>query len=159
MTEQKESKIPTKKATGFSLFDYGALGRLKENYFSGSYYYPAGLGRTYGTEKESREGAIDNIILDEIKEFRRESKDSFASLDEKSQKIEKLQRELNEKTQAISELLAVRKNTKNVYYIGLLTGIIGIIAGFFSNFVYTLAGLSITITASVGIYEARKNKW
>lgn len=156
MTEQKESKSPTKKATGFSLFE---LGHLEKNYFLGSYNYPGGLGRTYGTEEESRGDAIEHIILKEVKELRRESKDSFASLDEKSQKIEKLQRELNEKTQAISELLAARKNTKNVYYIGFLTGIIGIIAGFFSNFVYTLAGLSITITASVGIYEARKNKW
>ena len=73
--------------------------------------------------------------------------------------IIELQREMNEREKAIEELLIVRKNTKNVYYIGLLTGIAGIVMGMFNNVMYALAGLGIAITAIVGIYDAKKNKW
>ena len=70
-----------------------------------------------------------------------------------------LQHEMNKREKSIEDLLITRKNTKNVYYVGLLTGIIGIIAGFFNNIIYGIAGLGVAITAIVGIYEAKKNKW
>lgn len=69
------------------------------------------------------------------------------------------QHEMIEREEAIQELLITRQNTKNVYYVGLLTGIVGIIAGFFSNIIYSIAGAGVAITAIVGIIEAKKNKW
>lgn len=70
-----------------------------------------------------------------------------------------LQSKMFEKEKAIEELLIVRKNTKNVYYVGLFTGIAGVLVGIFSDIVYIIAGLCVAITAIVGIYETKKNKW
>lgn len=70
-----------------------------------------------------------------------------------------LQNEMNERTKAMKELLITRKNTKSVYYLGFLTGIVGIIAGIFGNIIYLIAGAGVAFTAIVGIYEAKKNKW
>lgn len=74
-------------------------------------------------------------------------------------KVISLQNEINERNKAIEELLITRKNTKNIYYVGLLTGGVGIIAGIFINIVYAIAGLCVAVTALAGIYEAKRNNW
>ena len=70
-----------------------------------------------------------------------------------------LHNEMSARETAIEELLVVRKNTKNVYYAGFFIGLLGIIAGIFSNIIYFIAGLGVALTALVGIYEAKKNNW
>lgn len=117
-------------------------------------------GITYGSEEESRDAAINNIILQEIKELRRESKDGFESLEEANIENIKLHQELKESTQAISNLLIARKNTKRIYYLGLFTGITsGIGGGIFNNFIYIIVGAGITLTAITGLWEAKQNEW
>ena len=81
-------------------------------------------------------------------------------LNEKDVKITKLQRKLDEKEKYIQEVLDARRDTKVIYYIGLLTGIVGIGIGFLvNNILYVFSGLAILIIAINGLYEARKNKW
>lgn len=92
------------------------------------------------------------ISMESTSDIKRELQSSY-------RKIISLQNEINERDKAIEELLITRKNTKNIYYVGLLTGGAGIIAGIFTNIVYAIAGLCVAVTALVGIYEAKRNNW
>lgn len=94
---------------------------------------------------------MSNIVTSSTHEIVKELKE--AKLD-----ITFLQNEMNERTKSMEDLLITRKNTQNVYYLGLLTGIVGIGAGF-SNIIYGIAGAGVAFTAIVGICEAKKNKW
>lgn len=98
------------------------------------------------------ENQCDKIVYELSEHMTREVQKS-------NREIMSIQHEMIEREKAIEELLITRKNTKNVYYVGLLTGIVGIIAGFFSNIIYSIAGVGVAITAIVGIIEAKKNKW
>lgn len=95
---------------------------------------------------------ITKTSMESVSDIKRELQSS-------NREIISLQNEMNEREKAIEELLITRKNTKNVYYMGLLTGIAGIIAGIFINIVYAIAGLCVAVTAIVGIHEAKRNNW
>ena len=117
-------------------------------------------GKTYSNEKESRDDAINQIILQEIKELRTENKYGFESLEEANLKITKLQEELKENTQTIRDLLLARKNAKRIYFLGLFTGITtGIGGAVFNNFIYIIVGAGIVLTAITGLWEAKQNEW
>lgn len=179
MTEQKESKIQTKRVSyqspfsGFSSQDLSIL--YNSNIERGKMYSTFGTFRnTYSNEEESKKGAIDHIILEELKEFRQESIAKLTSLEEASQEIKKLQQQLYEntqklcelqqqldtKTQAISNLLTARRNAKYVYYTGVGTGVASGLAGLvFNNLIYAIIGVGIVLTAITGLWEAKKNEW
>ena len=116
--------------------------------------------KTYSNEIESRDDAINKIILQEMREHRLESKDSFESLEKANLVITKLQKELTENTQMIRDLLLARKNAKRIYFFGLFTGITSGIGGaVFNNFIYIIIGAGIALTAIAGLWEAKQNEW
>lgn len=81
-------------------------------------------------------------------------------LNEKDIIINELQQKLDKQEKAIQEIVTVRKNTKIMYHIGALFGLIAIILGIFTNnILYIFSGSGISIVAIVGLYEAKKNKW
>lgn len=117
-------------------------------------------GKTYSNEDESRNDAINQMILQELKEFRSESKDGFESLEKANIEIIKLQDELRENTQTIGDLLLARNNAKRIYFIGLSTGIASGIGGaVLNNFIYIIVGAGVALTAIAGLLEAKQNDW
>lgn len=117
-------------------------------------------GKTYSNVKESIDDATTQTILQELKEFRSENKDSLEDLKEANIKITKLQEKLMENTQTIGDLLLARKNAKRIYFIGLFTGITSGIGGaVFNNFIYIIVGAGVALTAIAGLWEAKQNDW
>jgi hypothetical protein len=112
------------------------------------------------------------VILEKVLEKQLESqlnplKEQMTSLNECTvEEIRQLRKELLsvnhellEKNKSIEKLLIARKNTKRVYYVGLLTGLLSIFGGIFIDIIYAIVGIGIAITALVGLYEARENGW
>ncbi len=81
-------------------------------------------------------------------------------LSEKSNEITKLQQKLDKQQKIIDEIINARKNTKIIYYVGLITGIVFISVGLLDNiFLGIISGFGLSIVSIVGLYEAIINKW
>ena len=109
---------------------------------------------------ENQTKDIVNELSKHITETTLQSKEELKrELSSTKKEIISLHAEMSEREMAIEELLIVRKNTKNVYYAGFFIGLLGIIAGIFSNIMYFIFGLGVALTALVGICETKKNNW
>lgn len=83
--------------------------------------------------------------------------DKISETTERTDEILRLQKEIDKCTSDIKEMIAIRQNTKRIYYIGTVSGIIGVLAGYFFNVIpIAIAGVGIIATGAVGIWEARK---
>lgn len=116
----------------------------------------------YGETQSSTtidDDAVNKIISELSKQITDSAQKTNNHVSDSTSEMIVLQNEMNERTKAMEDLLITRKNTKNVYYLGFLTGTLGIIAGIFGNIIYLIAGAGVAFTAIVGIYEAKKHKW
>lgn len=82
-----------------------------------------------------------------------------ARVSEAEYKLLESQKDILRKGDEIEDLLTSRKNTRNVYYIGAVAGMGGVVVGLFSNLFYSVAGIGVLLTAIAGLIEARKNGW
>ena len=87
-----------------------------------------------------------------------ETKNKLDSLDTNTAKIIALQCEVNAKTQIIHDLIIERKDTKNLFVVGILSGIV--IAGVgvaLASITPILLGVVLAATAFGGIWGIRKD--
>jgi len=102
------------------------------------------------TEKE-----ILNEILKEVKKHRGEATLRFDSLDSANEEIIRLQTELNDLQ---SKIVKFQTEIPKIYYAGAIFGAAGTAFGIFTiNLIYLSVGLGMTITAIIGILEAKIN--
>lgn len=105
-------------------------------------------------EYRGRDERLYNLIL----ACNLETKNKLDSLDTNTAKIIALQCEVNAKTQIIHDLIIERKDTKNLFVVGILSGIV--IAGVgvaFTSITPILLGVVLAATAFGGIWGIRKD--
>lgn len=158
MTSFTDTEIRLIKYTGtLSKEDFLEEGRLKTTL-------------TTSSNEEGLETLIGRVVKNELETQLNPLKDYMDNMNDNSEytvmEIKKLRKELLsvnnqllEKNERIEKLLTARKNTKRIYYTGLIMGLLSIVGGLFLDFMFIIIGIGIAATALVGIHEARENGW
>jgi hypothetical protein len=122
---------------------------------------------TFYDRRQETKWELEKEILKQVTELRKENKLQYESIiaanleiKKQNETILRLEKEVSEKTTEINEILHARENTKNLFWVGIGSGIVSGVFGLISsNIFYVLIGGGVSATSLTGLIEAKRNNW